>query len=560
MPRRLNVLMADESATYADRAVEALRRDGYEVAWERVERAADLAAALDRQPWDLILANDGLPGFTALSALRVLREHVSPHGDTPPLVIISNASHTIDAARVRDAIREGARDCVAPDDLARLLIVVDRERRDRDQRDEQRRAEAQLRQTQKLEAISHLAGGVAHDFNNLLTAILAYSESMLYQLPADSPLRLEVSEIKKSGERASALTQRLLAFGRRRAAKPHVTNLNGLIAGLEQTIRRTLGDHIDVILQLAPDLGHVRVDVGHVEQALLNLVTNARDAMPAGGTLTIRTSNLDLREGAPRPDPQIDAQAHAASLAPGLYVSLSVADTGCGMDAGTQARAFEPFFTTHDSGQGSGLGLPMVHGTIQQSGGSIALDSEVGRGTAVRILLPRAQADAAVAQAASASSASSAASSSSSSQQGGTGAVILLVEDEELVRQMAVLTLERRGYRVLVASDGPEAISRAGAHTGDIHLLIADLVMPRVSGQELARVLRQTRPGLRVIHTIGYGDDGARELAGAEPQATFLHKPFVATALADRVRDVLAGERASTGGRSPGAAGRWPTP
>jgi len=550
------VLMADASATYADRAVEALRRDGYDVAWERVERAADLAAALERQRWDLILANDGLPGFNALSALRVLHEHARSHDDAPALVIISESQNTLDADRVRDAIREGARDYVAPGDLARLLIVVDRELRDRDQRDEQRRAEAQVRQTQKLEAISQLAGGVAHDFNNLLTAILAYSESMLYQLPADSPLRIEVAEIKKSGERASALTQRLLAFGRRRTAKPHVTNLNGLIAGLEQTIRRTLGDHIDVTLQLAPDLGHVRVDVGHFEQALLNLVTNARDAMPAGGTLTVRTTNIDLREGAPRPEPAVAHQVQAASLTPGLYVSLSVADTGTGMDASTQARAFEPFFTTHESGQGSGLGLPMVYGTIQQSGGSLAMDSVIGRGTTMRILLPRAAADAVVTHATLPATGPAAASS--------PAPVILLVEDEELVRQMAVLTLERRGYRVLVANDATEAISRAMAHAGDIHLLIADLVMPRVSGQELARVLRQTRPGLRVLHTISYGDDAtreaAREQAGADPQASFLQKPFVATALADRVREALAGERASTGGRSPGAAGRWPTP
>jgi CheY-like chemotaxis protein len=190
----------------------------------------------------------------------------------------------------------------------------------------------------------------------------------------------------------------------------------------------------------------------------------------------------------------------------------------------------------------------MVYGTIQQSGGSIAMDSIIGRGTTMRILLPRAQADAVVTHASSPAAASSPAP------------VILLVEDEELVRQMAVLTLERRGYRVLVANDATEAISRAMAHAGDIHLLIADLVMPRVSGQELARVLRQTRPGLRVLHTTSYGDDSARELAAADPHASFLQKPFVATALADRVREALAGERASTGGRSPGAAGRWPTP
>jgi two-component system, cell cycle sensor histidine kinase and response regulator CckA len=536
MPKRLHVVLADESAAYADRVVEALRRDGYDVDLERVDRAADLAAALERQPWDLVLANDSLPGFDALSALRVLHEHAPI-----PLVIISDSANALDSDRCRDAIREGARDCLASTDFDRLRLVVERELHDREVREDQRRAEANLRQAQKLEAVSQLAGGVAHDFNNLLTAILAYSESMLYQLPPESPLRIEVAEIKKSGERAAALTQRLLAFGRRRSFKPHVTNLNGLIAGLEQSVRRTLGEHIDVKLQLASDLGHVRVDVGHLEQAVLNLVTNARDAMPAGGTLTIRTTNVDLREGAV----WVEGVGSVEGMAPGAYVSLDVVDTGCGMDAATSARAFEPFFTTHETGQGSGLGLAMVHGTIRQCGGTISIESAIARGTTMHILLPRAQADAEVSRAIASSG----------------HETILLVEDEELVRQMAVLTLERRGYRVLVAGDGTEAIARAQAHAGDIHLLIADLVMPRVSGQELARVLRQARPALRVLHTISYGDDTmAKEMASAESQASFLQKPFIATALADRVREVLTGERVGAGGRSPGATGRWPTP
>jgi two-component system cell cycle sensor histidine kinase/response regulator CckA len=550
MPKRLNVLMAEASAANAERIAEALRRDGYDIGMERVQRAAEMVGALDRQHWDLILANDALPGFDALAVMRVLRERAQAHarsGDLPPVIVLTAASSGASSAAssvaspasasasgsaspsaLREAIREGARDFVSRDDLPRLLIAIERELRDRDLRDSQRAADANLQQAQKLDAVAQLAGGVAHDFNNLLTAILAYSDSLLYQLPPDSPLRTELTEIKKSGERASALTQRLLAFGGRRPFKPSVTNVNALIASLEQTLRRMLGEHVDVILQLAPDVGPVRVDVAQLEQAILNLASNARDAMPAGGTLTLRTANVDPRAAA--------SVSNTANAAQNGYVSLTITDTGCGMDASTQARAFEPFFTTRETGQGSGLGLPMVYGTITQAGGSISVESEVGRGTAMQVLLPRAQAEA------------------STSPLPSGHETILLVEDDELVRQMAGLTLERRGYQVLIARDGTEAVSRAQAHAGEIHLLIADFVMPRVDGQELARALRQARPGLRVLHMIGYGDEAlAKESVAADPHTSFLQKPFVATALVDRVRDALV--VAVAAGRSPGRTG-----
>jgi two-component system cell cycle sensor histidine kinase/response regulator CckA len=564
MAMRLNVLMAGASATEAERVADALRREGYDAGVEQVERPAEMTAALDRQRWDLLLVHDSgsapSSSLDALAVLRLLRTHDGGRWRDLPLIILADASAPLDLARIREALQDGARDYAAGDDLPRLLTAIGRELRDRADREEQRRTEASLRQTQKLEAIGQLAGGVAHDFNNLLTAILAYSESLLYQLPVESPLRIEVGEIRKSGERAATLTRQLLAFGRRRAFKPHVASLNALVAGLEPTLRRMLGDHVEVYLQLAPDLGPVRIDIGQFEQAILNLAMNARDAMPAGGSLTLRTTNVDLCDPASRLDTDAQARAVAAPLPPGWYVSLTVTDSGCGMDASTQARAFEPFFTTHETGQGTGLGLAIVYGTIRQSGGNIAIESEVGRGTTMRLLLPRALAEVDTPRTAAAAAGTASATTAAVSAAGGvtasgawtaaagarTAETILLVEDDELVRQMAELTLERRGYRVLLARDAAEAIAGAQTHPGEIDVLVVDLLLPRLNGRELARVLREARPALRMLFTVGSGDDDlAREAAASDPQTAFLQKPFVATALAERVRDLLARQDAA---------------
>jgi len=561
MPRRLNVLMVEESAADAEVVAVELRRAGYDVAMERVQRAAEMEAALDRQQvdrqhWDLVLATDGLPGFSALHALELLRERVR---DLPCVVICDPVGST----RLIDAMRAGARDYVLKGDMPRLMIAIERELRDQAVRQEQRRAEAQVRQAEKMDAIAQLASGVAHDFNNLLTAILAYSESVFYQLPPQSSLRAEITEIRNAGERASALTRQLLAFGRRKTANARVANLNVIAAGLEQTLHHTMGEHVEVRLQLASDLGPVRIDVAQFEQAILNLAANSRDAMPAGGTLTLRTANFDVHDSSPR--------LQGAALAPGAYVSLTVSDTGCGMDANTQTRAFEPFFTTKEAGQGPGLGLSMVYGIVRHSGGSIEIDSELGRGTTMRMFVPRTQAETqterqtetqterqtamqaetqthaeSLAQKESQTpahahpQATAASVTESTTPKPIANETVLLVEDEELVREMAVLTLERRGYRVLVARDGTDAVDRANAHAGSIDLLVADLVMPRLGGRELARALRQKRPRLRVLYMSGYGDQAvAHDEAAGDPHAAFLQKPFIATALADKVRETL---------------------
>jgi signal transduction histidine kinase len=537
MAKLLRVILVEDSEPDAELIVHELQSAGYDVTAERVQTGPELAAALERPAWDLVLSDYKLPGFSAVGALRQVRERFA---DLPFIII----SGSVGEEQAVEAMREGAQDYVMKGNMTRLTAAVERELHDYAARQEHRQVAAQLRQSQKMEAIGHLAGGVAHDFNNLLTAILAYSESLLHQLPLESPLRGEVAEIKKAGERASTLTRQLLAFGRRQVLKPQIVDLNAIVTNVEQLLRRVIGEHIELRTTLTPDLGTVRVDTTQIEHVMLNLAVNARDAMPDGGMLSIRTGNIELD----------DTHAHlqGTPLGPGRYVMLRVSDTGIGMSEETQARAFEPFFTTKEVGKGSGLGLAMVYGIVKQSGGTIQLHSEPGQGTTFVIYLP---------QVAAVSPQEPKPVAAPAATLNGTE-TMLLVEDDELVRQIAVLTLERRGYKVLVARDGTEAIARATTFSGPIHLLITDVVMPRVSGRDVAARLRQTRPQMRVLYMSGYSDPSLAQQGLGEPDAAFLQKPFIATALAAKVRDVLgppataASPLAGQAGRRPGASGR----
>jgi signal transduction histidine kinase len=544
MAKPLRVLLVEDSEPDAELIVHELRGAGYELTTGRVQTATELNAALDRQPWDLVLSDYTLPGFSAVGALRIVRDRL---GDLPFIIV----SGSVGEEQAVEVMREGAHDYVMKDNMTRLTAAVERELHDYASRQEHRQIAAQLRQSQKMEAIGQLAGGVAHDFNNLLTAILAYSESLLHQLPMGSPLRGEVSEIKKAGERASTLTRQLLAFGRRQVLKPQVVDLNGVVTNVEQLLRRVIGDHIELRTTLTPRLGTVRVDTTQMEHVILNLAVNARDAMPHGGTLSIRTGNVEFDD--------TDAHLQGASKGAGEYVMLRVSDTGIGMDEETQARAFEPFFTTKETGKGSGLGLAMVYGIVKQSGGSIQLHSVPNEGTTFVIYLP---------QVSSVSAPEPAAPEQMATTLNGTE-TILLVEDDELVRQITMLTLERRGYKMLVARNGTDAISRAAAFDGPIDLLITDVVMPRISGRDVALMLRQTRPQMRVLYMSGYAAAlllSHTSHGTVEPSdAAFLQKPFIATALAAKVREVLGPPAVVSGkpvtltgqaGRTPGAGGR----
>ncbi len=381
---------------------------------------------------------------------------------------------------------------------------------------ERHELEEQLRQVQKMEAAGRLAGGLAHDFNNLLTAILGYGDLLLARLPEGDPLRRHSEEIRRAGERASALTRQLLAFSRKQVLLSEIVDPNVLVRGLETMTRRLAGERIQIALDLAAQ-GHVLVDPGQFEQVVVNLVLNARDAMPRGGRLSIATSDVEL-------DPDY-VHAHIEST-PGPHVVLEVSDTGIGMDPETRSHIFEPFFTTKDSGKGTGLGLSSVYGIVKQSGGHIVVDSQVGRGSTFRLYLPRTETRARGMNA-------------PTLPQLRGSETILVAEDEPMVRELTREILEDAGYSVLEAADGQEAVAIAASHAGAIHLLLSDVVMPGMMGGETAERVRQLRPGVRVLFMSGHADDPSIERGEMVGDAPLLAKPFSPTSLTARVREAL---------------------
>jgi PAS domain S-box-containing protein len=378
--------------------------------------------------------------------------------------------------------------------------------------------EEQLRQAQKMEAVGQLAGGVAHDFNNLLTVIKTYGEFMLEQIDESSPLRADAIEIQKAAGRAAALTRQLLAFSRKQALLPRAIDLNEIVHGMEPMLRRLIGEDIRIELRTSTTLGAVKADASQLEQVVMNLVVNARDAMAHGGTLTIETGSVQLTE----------TTRGGHGVIPGPYVSLLVSDTGCGMDRATRARVFEPFFTTKETGRGTGLGLSMVYGIVKQSDGYIWCDSTEGVGTTFTVLLP---------EVAESRSESSEPTETSSDRASG---VVLVTEDEDTIRALARRILEREGFTVLEARDGREALRVAAGYPSRIDLLVTDMVMPNVGGSELFAHLRLLRPDLRVLFVSGYTDDDIIRRGLKDAGSAFLQKPFTAHALAAAAHAALA--------------------
>lgn len=384
---------------------------------------------------------------------------------------------------------------------------------------ELKRLEEQFRQSQKMEAVGRLAGGVAHDFNNLLTVINGYSQLVFNRLPATDPNRTRLAEIQKAGERAANLTRQLLAFSRKQMLQPRVVSLNTLLTELLKLLQRLIGEDIEVALAPADDLGWTKIDPGQFEQAIINLAVNARDAMPQGGQLTIATQNTELDAAYAERYPEVQA---------GAYVCVTVSDTGLGMAEATKARIFEPFFTTKDVGKGTGLGLAMVYGFVKQSGGHIDVFSEVGNGTTFNIYLPRTAETGAVLKPAL----------DLRDLPKGTE-TILLVEDEEAVCNLIRSVLQAGGYTILEAHDGQQAIGLVEQHRGPLHLLITDLVMPRMSGRQLADQLATLRPDVRVLFMSGYTEEAVTRHQGGESNVTFIQKPFDPISLAYKVRELL---------------------
>jgi PAS domain S-box-containing protein len=438
------------------------------------------------------------------------------------------------AGRIRDAIARNAEveieyRMVAAEGTAWIRDIVSAEKAATPARllrgfrfdiTERKRLEEQLYGSQKMEAIGRLAGGVAHDFNNLTTAILGYAGFIHSQLPEDDPLRDDVSEISRAANRAADLTQQLLAFARRRVIQPRVVELGGLVRSTEKMLRRLIGENIALRTDQPADLWTVRVDPGQFEQVLVNLVVNARDSMPDGGSLRIEIANTELR----------DSPGQRPAITSGPYVMIAVSDTGIGMDEQTKTRIFEPFFTTKAVGEGTGLGLATCYGIVKQAGGYIWAFSEVGKGTTIRIYLPRAEEIAAVV-----------ATADPVLPRPAGHETILVAEDQPQVRRLAERTLRARGYTVIAAENGERAVEIASDHTATIHLLLSDMVMPILGGRDAARRIREQRPDIRVLFMSGYSEQDVLNPGSLEDGMGFIAKPFTPQELENAVRAVLDG-------------------
>ncbi|MGH7206263.1 MAG: response regulator [Nitrospiraceae bacterium] len=484
---------------------------GFDLEW--ADRLGKGLASLATGKIDMVLLDLSLPDSHGLGTLDKLHRQAQDL----PVVVLTGLN---DEAVSLQAMRMGAQDYLVKDRLdGDMLVRAIRYAFERKHSETAlRKSEAQLRQAQKVESIGQLAGGIAHDFNNLLTVINSYSDMLLSETGHRSPLRHGLAEIKEAGLRAAGLTRQLLAFSRQQVLEPKVLDLNAVVQNIMKLVRRLIGEDINLSICPEPTLGRVKADPGQVEQMIMNLAVNARDAMPQGGQLTIESTNVELDDTSSRKQ---------GSILPGPYVMLTVSDTGCGMDAQTQARIFEPFFTTKEPGRGTGLGLSTVYGIVKQSGGHIDVSSELERGTTFKIFLPRVEDEVELSEPAPARP----------EVLRGTE-TILLVEDDEMVRALGLTILQLRGYTILEARNAKEALHLAEEHQGPIHLMLTDTVMPGLSGPELAERLASIRPETKVLYTSGYTDKVKTHHLMAL-SAAFLQKPYTPETLTRKIREVL---------------------
>ncbi len=513
----LRLLLLEDNPSDADLIVATLTEEGIPCAPRRVESRDNFLAALKEGQVDLILADYSLPGFDGISALELARK-LCP--DVPFIFV----SATLGEELAIETMHRGATDYVLKQRLGRLVPSVQRALRELDNRAERKRAEEalrqsekQLRQAQKMEAVGRLAGGLAHDFNNLLTVIMGHCQVLLNEMGPDHPLKSKIAEMQKAGDRAASLIRQLLTFSRKQPAEPKVLSLNPVINNLETILRRLIGEDIELVLKVSPESLRVKADPAQLEQIVMNLVVNARDAMAKGGKLTIETASAMLGR---------TPLYHLNPLPPGGYVRLSVSDTGCGMPPEVQAHIFEPFFTTKEEGKGTGLGLSTVFGIVAQSGGGLDVTSSVGRGTRVDVYLPSLTAE------------PEKATGQNSIQQSMSGhETILLVEDDSGVRELVRDELRKLGYRVFEAKNGLEACLVGTQQLGRLQLLLTDVVMPGMSGTELAQHLRVIKPELKLLFMSGYTDDVG--IGAGDPASAYLQKPFTPETLAKTIRELL---------------------
>ncbi len=493
----------------------ALTDAHFERVLEVVGTVAEGLRRISADDHDIYLVDQQLPDGTGLSLIHTAKEV----GASKPFILITgHGSGDLDEA----ALQEGAADYVE-----KHLVGTHLERSIRYALRNWHAGQAlldreeQLRQAQKMEAIGRLAGGVAHDFNNLLTAIIGYTDLVKEKLEVNDPIAHDVGEIRKAADRAAALTRQLLAFSRKQFLSPEVLDLNAIVTGMLPMLPRVIGEHIETATNLAPDLRRVKADPSQMEQVLVNLVLNARDAMPMGGHLAIDTANVNLDEER--------RSAERLSLELGPYVMLAIRDTGSGMDAETRAHVFEPFFTTKAKGKGTGFGLPTVYGIVDQSGGAISMDTAPGRGTSIRIYLPVTLSEEEPERHEAAPTALSGAGTET----------LLVVEDNDAVRELAVHALRKRGYTVHEARNAEEAIEWSLNSRVKPQLLVTDVVMPGLSGPNLAARLLQENPRLKVLYMSGYTDDATAVHGAFWGGVPLLQKPFTPAQLAERVRLAL---------------------
>ena len=515
----LRLLHLEDDPVDAELITTTLIEGGIPCQSQLVDTRQAFVAALKEGKMDLILADYSIPGFDGMTALILARQH---RPDVPFLFV----SATIGEELAIDAMHQGATDYVLKQRLGRLVPSVQRALRELEDRAERKRAEEalrqsekQFRQSQKMEAVGRLAGGIAHDFNNLLTIIMGYSQILLTELGPQHPLQGKIEETLKAGGKAASLIRQLLTFSSKQSTDPKVLSLNTTVTSLENMLRRLIGEDVQFVIKLDLKNGRLRGDQTQLEQVLVNLVVNARDAMPNGGTITIETAQVELTRS---------PVYHIAPLQPGSYVRLAVSDTGCGMDLKTQSHIFEPFFTTKGEGKGTGLGLSTVFGIVTQCGGAIDVTSRVGHGTRFDLYFPSVESDIPA----------TAAPEPLAQPQRGTE-TILLVEDEQSVRTLVRDELRKLGYRVVEAKNGVDACLLATQQAGSFQLLLTDVVMPGMGGRELAQHLSVIKPDLRTLFISGYMDDIGIMAGQEEGMSAFLQKPFTPEVLAHAVRNLL---------------------
>lgn len=504
-----------------------LRDAGILCQLKQAQTREEFLAALRQEGFSLVLADTAVPGFDGATALSLAR---TLHPDVPFLFV----SDTQGEEFAIDMMQHGATDYISKQRLGRLVPSIKRTLRELDERLERRRAEdalrvseKQFRQAQKMEAVGRLAGGLAHDFNNLLTVIMGHSQVLLGELPSGNPIRAKIEEMQNAGERAASLIRQLMAFSRKQPLEPKILPLNSVVGNVESMLRRLIGEDIQLVIRPDPFNGHVKADPGQLEQVLMNLVVNARDAMPNGGLLAIETSQTELAR---------TPMHHLHPLPLGQYVKLTVTDTGCGMNADVLAHLFEPFFTTKEEHKGTGLGLSTVFGIVTTCGGGIDVWSQVGHGTTFDLYFPRVNPQATTADATA---------PQGRLRQGSE--TILLVEDDSGVRNLVRHELVKTGYQVIEAKNGVEACLTATQQSYHVDLLLTDVVMPGMNGRELAQHLSVIKPNLRVLFMSGYLDDISVN-SGMDPhRTTFLQKPFTPDLLLRTVRALLDSSAPATG-------------